>query len=405
MAIGFKLPGVKRVGITQKAFMAPGALLLILVLMGGLMLSGVGSLLTTMRYVSGYLAPASETSSDVMAAAFRERLAASAFLESHSEEAADRWRARRAEVNEMTERLRFENPERARMMEQFRDSHGGYASAFENEVIPNILRARSLQREDMGRLGTATLRAIDDVTEAVAADQIVEAVQLGTRAAREVLVTRLYVISFIDSGDERMMQAALQQHELVPPIIEELRNQFLAPNELELLDQAEASWAQYREVMNGLLEARRVATTAIGERVAPLGEEMTNNARSVQQHAMSELVQISDDIAAGSAANQRNLVVMLLLGVVMGVGLTWFLTRGYVRPLVKLNDFVDDMISDMDAGNGDLTRRADVKTRDEVGELGGNVNRFIETLQRVLSTINQETTQLASAAEELSAVT
>jgi methyl-accepting chemotaxis protein len=62
-------------------------------------------------------------------------------------------------------------------------------------------------------------------------------------------------------------------------------------------------------------------------------------------------------------------------------------------------------MDEIEQGRGDLSRRLPPGQNDEVGDLIAAVNRFIETLQGVVRGITGETAQLATAAEELSAVT
>src|SRR5690606_26949601 len=93
------------------------------------------------------------------------------------------------------------------------------------------------------------------------------------------------------------------------------------------------------------------------------------------------------------------LVTVLSLG--LGLGLTWVMTRSYLRPLIRLNDFMKTLTADLDAGRADLTRRVAVSGSDEVAELAGSVNRFIDTLQDVTAQLEREAHGLRAAAASL----
>ena len=60
------------------------------------------------------------------------------------------------------------------------------------------------------------------------------------------------------------------------------------------------------------------------------------------------------------------------------------------------------MIQDIAQGEGDLTKRLQVDTKDEIAELADWFNQFIEKLHDIISQVNVTTEQVASAATELS---
>src|SRR5690606_27467973 len=91
----------------------------------------------------------------------------------------------------------------------------------------------------------------------------------------------------------------------------------------------------------------------------------------------------------------------IALSLVLGLGLTWIVTRSYLRPLIRLSDFMKALTADLDAGRADLTRRVTVNGGDEVAELACNVNRFIDTLQDVTAQLEREAHGLRAAAVSL----
>lgn len=96
-------------------------------------------------------------------------------------------------------------------------------------------------------------------------------------------------------------------------------------------------------------------------------------------------------------------LVALLAGL-----LTWLLGRRIVRPLRSATD----RLGEIAAGGGDLTVRLSVDTRDEVGRLSENFNRFLDSLQEMVgqvqssarATTDVQDEVLASATETSSAI-
>jgi methyl-accepting chemotaxis protein len=89
-----------------------------------------------------------------------------------------------------------------------------------------------------------------------------------------------------------------------------------------------------------------------------------------------------------------------LIATLFGIIIAVYLVRGIVRPIkdTKL------ILKDIAEGQGDLTKRVSVLTKDEIGEMGSYFNAFIEKLQLIISEVVGSTTQLATAAEELAQI-
>jgi len=102
-------------------------------------------------------------------------------------------------------------------------------------------------------------------------------------------------------------------------------------------------------------------------------------------------------------ANQIILgVVVLLLGLV----LTFFLSKSIVKPLKNASASLNKMIADIEDGNGDLTTRIPVKGKDECAQIITGINEYTEVLQNVTRKIKEGTSDLnSSMANVMSSIT
>ena len=62
---------------------------------------------------------------------------------------------------------------------------------------------------------------------------------------------------------------------------------------------------------------------------------------------------------------------------------------------------VVDMVKDIAQGEGDLTKRLDVNTKDELGELSSWLNTFIERLNNIIVKIASNAETVTAASREL----
>ncbi|BBA69564.1 methyl-accepting chemotaxis protein [Geobacter sulfurreducens] len=115
-----------------------------------------------------------------------------------------------------------------------------------------------------------------------------------------------------------------------------------------------------------------------------------------------------DDIEAQAAAIRadarhklgRKITVeagVMLLVVLGGIGCAWLLMGRISRPLAQLVDVARDLAE----GDGDLTRKLDVSSQDEVGEACRWINVFIEKLRGIIARVADTTHQLAAASAQV----
>ena len=84
------------------------------------------------------------------------------------------------------------------------------------------------------------------------------------------------------------------------------------------------------------------------------------------------------------------LLVIAVVGVLMG--------NSILRPLLLMKLSLDDIA----AGEGDLTRRLAITSQDELGQLAGSFNRFVEKIQGLVRQITEMTVQLTTLVSQVS---
>ncbi|UYP32267.1 methyl-accepting chemotaxis protein [Pseudomonas sp. Z8(2022)] len=90
-------------------------------------------------------------------------------------------------------------------------------------------------------------------------------------------------------------------------------------------------------------------------------------------------------------------VVAVILLLVFGAVGVW-LGNAFLRPLQQIKDNLDDIA----AGEGDLTRRLPVTSDDELGQLSGSFNRFVEKVHGLVRQIVEMTGQLTELVNQVS---
>ncbi|MCW2535653.1 MAG: Methyl-accepting chemotaxis sensory transducer [Modestobacter sp.] len=107
-----------------------------------------------------------------------------------------------------------------------------------------------------------------------------------------------------------------------------------------------------------------------------------------------------DRLAEGRSSMVTALVVAALLVATAGVALAWWLGRRITAPLEALRRRMAEIAD----GEGDLTQRVDDSARDEVGELAGAFNRFVDKVAGTIREIGHCAASLAASASGVSRV-
>jgi methyl-accepting chemotaxis protein len=116
----------------------------------------------------------------------------------------------------------------------------------------------------------------------------------------------------------------------------------------------------------------------------------------VEQAVTSKEAEIRAAVAA-----QRNSLVGILLALLALTGTAVALiSKRITRPIVTASD----MLKDIAQGEGDLTRRLKVESRDEVGEMAKWFNMFIENIQSIIGSVAENAHQVNDASSDLNAI-
>ncbi len=250
-------------------------------------------------------------------------------------------------------------------------------------------------RADMGVQATQGARLIatinDDVlkldpTSPERSDQL----QLLADAKMDFQLVRYEVRGYTGNSNEKTEQAAFSQLETAIKNVDKLKAAFNATRSSEVA-QLEASLRTYLTLVqayktaNDAIVTARKDMTAQGYEIVNLGEELSK---------------IQLQLAAEDTTTARSLQIGgTVLALLLGIFAAFIITRQITRPLQQTLDVVDRIAS------GDLTHTITVTRRDELGVLQQGIQRMGATLRDLISGIRDGVTQIASAAEELSAVT
>jgi methyl-accepting chemotaxis protein len=249
-------------------------------------------------------------------------------------------------------------------------------------------------RENMNKAASKADEILESISRDVLAQGENDSVrfaqyQVISKTRQQLAQVRVDVRGYIADSDAASEQAALRQLDAALVEVDNLKRQL--PNESARVQQFEDSVQAYRTAVREYRDA--VAAIAVAR-----AEMTVQGADIVKRSDSLYKIQIERrDIESAQARSMQ--IIATLLALLVGVLAAVIITRQITRPLRETMAAVERI------AGGDLTHDLRVTRRDELGVLQQSIGRMGTTLRELIGGIRDGVTQIASAAEELSAVT
>ena len=154
-------------------------------------------------------------------------------------------------------------------------------------------------------------------------------------------------------------------------------------------DTVESRLISFDQCVDKVLEASRKndkesATLLITNNLSMLNDTIQGNMQKLLDYSAEELE--TGKVELQNTAVQSNSVIkaVIVLLVAAAILVTIIAIRIIVVPIRKIAKVINGMIEDIHNGQGDLTSRVPVKTKDEISTLAKGVNEFLDILQDMI---------------------
>lgn len=250
-----------------------------------------------------------------------------------------------------------------------------------------------------------------------------------SRVALEMGERHIPSLDYLLEADRDLQQALVAERTMIFLAVASDDYQVALATHRENIEQAEGRMRKYFELVLddaararaddffGRFETWRATTAEIvrqrteegrqGRRVAidmalREGSEHFEDMRSMIDELTGELMAQATAVAVEardtSDNSQTALGSALIIGLLLALGVAILFPPLVTRPLQSVTRTMHDLAS----GDGDLTIRSDVRSRDELGQLAGGMNAFLDKLQTLIASLAQTADQVRVAAVQLS---
>ena len=251
-----------------------------------------------------------------------------------------------------------------------------------------VVRERSASREASAVLESA---------------QNLEAVQL------KLMENRLYLGNYLLTGDVRQQDKLTQGINGLAELLSKRRNSPRDNVSRDVLTRIETNEKNWKENFATPLIAQRhrvdSGNATVGDLQIAYAQKDPNSwittSGALLDEANEEVRRTSNDSAtsAAQALSVGTTVsnVVTIFAVLLCLGIAYYTAKSITRPLLE----TVALLRDIAEGEGDLTRRVNQTTGDELGEMGKWFNIFIIKLEGLIARVAKSTRGVASSTESL----
>ena len=275
-----------------------------------------------------------------------------------------------------------------KLMDAQAQAAGEYRRAFGD--MTKAIQTREASRANLGNTADAAVDVVKKIEEALIQHDNILQFNSAVDVSKQIQQARFQVRGYTFSGKpdfEKNATAAIDEAIVgVNTLAGDVSSQYIPQ-----LQKANLALKGYRDAVGQYRDAQLVSVQALAK-MTELGQQLLDNSEQLNssQNAKRD---------ADTRQAQSTLGIATVVALILGVLAAWIITRQITVPLGQTLVAVERVAS------GDLTHNLSVDRRDELGQLQGSIQRMTVELRQLISGIGEGVTQIASAAEELSAVT
>ncbi len=209
------------------------------------------------------------------------------------------------------------------------------------------------------------------------------------QVAKILLKTRIMEKEFILTGDETFFQQILENIKAIDNAISEIRSRIDGVETTTPLDGIQDGAAAYINSFKGYAESMGNQNRA--------KERMESMAADISAICVAAKDDMHGQMAAQIALSQALITLVSVSAVIFGILIALVLARVIITPIQR----VVAALKDISEGDGDLTQRINITTRDEIGELARWFNAFISRLNTIIVDIGSSAATVSTSSAEL----
>ncbi len=264
--------------------------------------------------------------------------------------------------------------------------------------IVTLKGERDVLITNLDRLGLAMEQTLTELMDKAAKTGATSTGYTAGLTMRTLLLGRLHVSRFMDTGLPADAEKALTDLAELEPALKELKSSLLRVEWQALVDEIKKNQEEYQakfSLLAGKTEERNILVTTSLDK---LGPEIVASGDNVNTSYLKIQDDLSPKLAAASSSAIITMLVVSAIAIVFGITIGIFLSRAITGPVRKTAAFAETM------ANGDFTKKLEVHQSDEIGVMAASLNTMVSQLGTMIKEIVVGVNTLSGSSSELTII-
>jgi methyl-accepting chemotaxis protein len=290
----------------------------------------------------------------------------------------------------------IQSPERVKMVEEIGTAMEEYQHKFV-EVVKITDERNAVVNAQMLPAALRATDLLNEIASTARADNRLETAFDAAEANTVLQEGRVAFFRYLSKNDEKFAQEAIKfaedtQHKLqiLNDALTNPKRKMWAPEAGEAVKYWAACIDRGQKLQHESNELTLNGLDKIGPAIAKTCDELRTSLDKTKSevHAKAE--------ATAAAAKFQTAIVSGIIAV-LGAFLAVVIARGIIKGLKTL----EGRLKDISQGEGDLTKRVDIKSRDEIGLVAQWFNVFVDKIEKVVSEVKAGAMQIDAGGQQI----
>ena len=228
---------------------------------------------------------------------------------------------------------------------------------------------------------------IEDIQ--IFSDQIMVLSSGADQIAKILLTTRILEKEFIRIKDETLFQQIIKNIDSIANVITNIKEKIDDEGKTKALDGIQDAVNVYINSFKACAELMKTENT--------IKVQMETAAAEITDICLQSKDAMHNQMQAQILSSKSSITIVSLCAIIFGVLIALVLARIIIRPIKR----VAAALKAISQGDGDLTQRIEIDTRDEIGELARWFNAFISRLNTIIVEIGLNSEIVTASSGEL----
>ncbi|WP_243361924.1 HAMP domain-containing methyl-accepting chemotaxis protein [Fundidesulfovibrio terrae] len=196
--------------------------------------------------------------------------------------------------------------------------------------------------------------------------------------------------------DPKLIQEGMKRFETIASKVQAIRSNTTQELNLRQLAEMLQGADSYKETMASYIK-NYMAIEELNKKLRETSAEVIKAAEEIAASGVKETRDVTAEASRSLASASAILGAGLVLALLLGVGVAFFITKGITGPVVQGVGFAQKM------AEGDMTQDLHVDQQDEIGVLANALRDMTQRLNEVMGEVVEGANNVASGSQELSA--